>query len=187
MQTYRIIILSSLLLFYGCHKQIEKWPNSVSTSIWVPDNAQKKTYDTLDGTYQLTYKAEVCFPGYDFISLLVAQMSKKGWKRLEFDFLNPEIKTNHARGGPYGIWSHFVDNSKNEDVHQWGEDWEDSSGNIIRYSLRYKTKLEDKATSQISTPKTCDLDVTAIYTPFEIRRVMEKQAVDMKAGAVSRP
>jgi hypothetical protein len=83
-------------------------------------------------------------------------MAKRRWKRLDFDFLNPKIKLNHARGQG-GSWSHFSDRDGNN-IAQWIEDWEDPAKNIVRYGLKYQRK--DKVSEN-----TCLLEVVVVYIP----------------------
>ena len=132
------VVLIVALLFISCQRKQPDWPRDIITSMWVPEEAQKVSYYTLEGTYQVKYEMEACYPAIKVIETIVSEMKKNGLKRLEFDFLNPKIKLNHARA-PGGMWSDFSDQDGNN-ISQWIEDWEDSQKNVVRYGLRYQTK-----------------------------------------------
>ena len=114
---------------------------------------------TLEGSYQVKYKINFCYPAPDFIDALVNQMTGQGWKRLDFDSLNPKVRLNHAR--PLGPWSH-IGGQNGSDMYQWIEDWEDIKGNVVRYWLKFQDR--EKVTSS-----TCDLEVVGIFIPAGIR------------------
>lgn len=142
------------------------------------ENAEKVNYYTLGGAYQVSYNVKICFPAAAFIDKMVKAMSQREWKRLEFDHNNPEIKLNHAKKP--AEWSYFIDASKKtqEDVWQWIDDWKDSSGNIIRYLLMYRTARESNLKEQryFKRPEKCELKVVTIYIPAELEHAVENKA-----------
>jgi len=152
-------ILIIVLLLISCQKKQPDWPRDIMTSMWVPGEAQKVSYYTLKGTYQVKYKIDECYPAMKVIETIVSEMKTQGWKRLEFDSLNPKIKLNHARASG-GMWSDFSDQDGNN-ISQWIEDWEDAQKNVVRYGLRYQTK------SKVNE-NTCSLEVVVIFLPFKI-------------------
>ncbi len=152
-------LLIIVLLLISCQKKQPNWPRDIITSMWVPEEAQKVNYYTHEGTYQVKYKIDACYPAIKVIETIVSEMKKQGWKRLEFDSLNPKIKLNHARA-PGGMWSDFSDQDGNN-ISQWIEDWEDPQKNIVRYGLKYQTK------SKVNE-NTCSLEVVVIFLPFKI-------------------
>ncbi len=156
-------LLIIVLVLISCQKRQPDWPRDILTSMWVPKEAKQVSYYTHESTYQAKYKLNACYPAIQVIEAIVSEMEKKGWRRLEFDFLNPKIKLNHARA-PGGMWSDFSDQDGN-DISQWIEDWQDSQKNVVRYGLRYqaKSKVDEN---------TCSLDVVVIFLPF---KVLEKK------------
>lgn len=149
-----------MIMFLGCQKQQQDWPQSVTDNMWVDGKAKRIEKRILNGTYQIEYMTVECYPDKGFLKEMVQSMSKKGWKRLDYDFLNPAIQTNHVRM-PGGLWSHVE--MKGKDTFQWIDDWEDSEKNIVRYFLRYQGE------NAAALEKTCDLEVVVIYTPKKIR------------------
>ena len=159
-----LFLITGLLL--GCQRAELDWPANVSSAIWVPKEARKIDNRTLEGSYQVAYSVTSCYPAYNFIDTMVTKMTSAGWRRLDFDSLNPKIKLNHARALG-GTWSHIGDQVGN-DVYQWIDDWEDSGQNLVRYWLRFQAR--DKVTES-----TCTLGVVVIYIPSKIRPDSKKE------------
>lgn len=168
-----LIIQIIFIALSGCHQgKILNWPEKAKAGLFIPEKAESLEYYALNGTYQTTYKTSTCWPGEQYIDVVITHMSKLGWKRLAEDFLNPELKLNWTRKGDIvERWGFFVEKSK--DVYQWIEDWEDADKNLVRYYLSYKTERKGKVSI---TPETCDLDVVAIFIPKEIRQKSEEEA-----------
>ena len=155
------IILGVFLIFLlvNCQRKQPDWPRDIINSIWVPKAAKEVSYYTLDGTYQVKYRIDMCYPAITLIETMVSEMNKKGCRRLEYDTLNPKIKLNRARK-PGGMWSDFSDQQGNN-ISQWIEDWEDPQKNVVRYGLTYRSN------NKVSE-KTCSLEVIVVFLPFEI-------------------
>ena len=166
---YRRTLKFSLVVFFlliGYQKQSQDWPKYILNSLWVPQEAQGVMYYKLEGSYQVKYRVNICYPATKFIETIVSEMTKYGWKRLDFDFLNPKIPLNHARSAG-GMWSHFLDQNGN-DISQWIDDWEDPKKNIVRYGFSYQEKARP-------SENTCSLEVVIIYLPTEVRLQSKKQ------------
>ncbi len=158
-------------------KQKPDWPNYIVRSLWIPEEAREIRYYTLPENYQITSEMNVCFPAANIIEEMVNDMTNKGWKRLEFDFLNPEIKIKLHHARPYDSlplkWGHFS-TQDGMNAYQWIEDWEDPQGNIIRYALGYRSK------NTVPT-RMCDLAVLAIYDPAEtVRKMLDRRSEELK-------
>lgn len=155
---------SRMLLLFGalaicCQSKVVEWPHYVTSSILVPEGARNIRYYTIYGSYQVEYQLEECYPCKSFIQATQRKMEDGKWRRLEYDFLNPTIKLNHARG-PGGVWSHIIDKD-GKSLYQWIDDWKDDQGNIVTYGLRYRAEFESKKDP-------CILEVIVIYIPSEI-------------------
>jgi hypothetical protein len=148
-RTFLIVVI----LVVGCQNQHSAWPDYIMTSMWIPADAKDIRYDKLDDSYQIRYKVNECYPGSIFIRGMVGEMTRKGWQRLDVDFLDPRIKLNHAQL-PGDIWSHFRDKNGG-DIYQWLDDWEDSQRNFVRYGLKYQAK-------HTAPENACSLEVVII-------------------------
>ena len=153
-----------VLLINGCEKSHDSWTPKIKDTLFVPEKFDYIKYYKLEGTYQVIYKANICWPAEEFINSTVEHMSKRGWHRLEEDYLNPGLKHNWTRE-KYRQWGFFID-QKGMDVHQWMDDWEDKDKNIVRYGFRYITKRESNT---IISSRTCNLDAVVIYMPHDLR------------------
>lgn len=162
----RLLILQLVLavLIIGCEKSPDNWPPKVTSSLYVPEKHDYIKYYRLEGSYQVIYKTNVCWPAEKFINSTVENMSQQGWRRLEEDFLNPGMKLPWTRE-KFRQWGSFED-QKGMNVHQWIDDWENKDNDIVRYFLRYTTK---KLSSTSISSMDCNLDVVVIYMPKDIR------------------
>jgi hypothetical protein len=108
----------------------------------------------LGGTDQLNYHVKARLPASGVIDWIEAKLWSQNWRPLYYDSLEPN---NAAVASMVRGWHPFLEPSGGC-VQQWMGDWQDRSGNVVRYAFRYKL------------PKTCapdsdDLEVFAIYTP----------------------
>lgn len=159
MKTLRYIVIILIVLSLGCQNQPPSdWSQYIKSSLWVPDKAKNIHFYRLAESYQVEYKVHECYPGKIFIQYIVSNMVKKGWKRLDHDFLNPTIKSNHAKFAG-GLWDDYRDKDGYK-VFQWIDDWKDSKNNYIRYGLKYQEKMEVSENS-------CNLKVVVIFIPAE--------------------
>lgn len=160
---YAGLMLIVVFLSVGCQNRPD-WPQQVTASMWIDKGAQNLQRNILNGTLQIQYTASDCYPGNRFLQTMQYEMQKRGWERLDHDFLNPTIVANHRRMSG-GLWSHILDGRGNH-VYQWIDDWQDSNNNVIRYGLKYRSESKNVTPENI-----CKLDVAIIYIPKSRRGV----------------
>jgi len=111
-----------------------------------PDEATSEALIVLDGATQLqrdpgaywsfhvAYALTEKHPASNAIQQISSRLKALGWTPLQDDWLNPGLPSSHVRG-----WTDFVDGTTTpmHHVHQWGAQWQDKSGNIVGYTLRY--------------------------------------------------
>ena len=159
-----VVALFATIVF-GCQDKIPTWPQKIISNLYVPKDATRIKYSTLQGSYQVSYINIEPFPGGDHISAIVQHMQSHGWRRLEEDFLNPGLKPALTRTGNIAIkWESYLDGD--QDVAQWIEDWEDSENNIVRYGLKYVHPTNRKFGF---SEKDKDMKVVVIYVPNGLR------------------
>jgi hypothetical protein len=139
----------SVLVFVGCHRSAIDHPKGIPEALLIVSDAMDIQYSAPYGTQQVYYQVKACYPGRNVIDEISKGMQQRNWLLLDEDFLNAGIKSNHARGQ----WSTFLDHNNNY-IYQWIEDWKDSSGDIVRYGLRYIAKNKENPT------KNCNMEVT---------------------------
>jgi hypothetical protein len=134
------------------------WPQHIRSSLCVIDGAKDVQYYRIAESYQVEYKVHECYPGKIFIQNIENNMVQKGWKRLDYDFLNPKMQANHAKFVG-GLWDSHIDKDGTK-VMQWIDDWQDHDNNYVRYGLKYYDKKE-------ISKSTCNLEVVVIFIPAE--------------------
>jgi hypothetical protein len=110
----------------------------------------------VEGWSQLTYHVEETFPASSVIGYISYKLQKQGWQPQTHDFLNLELQTSQVRG-----WGEILEGPRipGDCVHRWIGDWKDRSGNIVRYTFRYR---EGK---RRCTSNPVDLEVNVTYVP----------------------
>ena len=106
---HRNKLISAIMVIVGltnaCHSQATKWPTAVTSSIWIPHNANNIRYLEKKNSYRISFVLETCYPALDSVDKIKSEMSVRSFKQLEYDFLNPTHKTNSAQVPPE--WSYF--------------------------------------------------------------------------------
>ena len=97
----RLLILLSLLV--ACQPASADRPKDVPGALLFPSDATNVQFSIVDGTQQVYYQIKSCYPGKKVIEELSRSMLQKSWILLKEDFLNPGLRSNHARGE----WSTF--------------------------------------------------------------------------------
>jgi hypothetical protein len=133
-----ILVLGSA--FPGCYQPADasEYPDAL---ILYP-NAKDIWFGKVGLTDQLTYSVDAKFPASGVIGSISDGLAKKGWEPLTHDFLNPQLSSSQVR-----VWQDFLDwtGPTKLRVHQWLGDWQDKSGNIVRYAFRYAYSEHDPA------------------------------------------
>ena len=114
------------------------------------------------------------FPADGVLGLIAQRLSDAGWKPLPTDWLNPTIPSSHSRG-----WTYFLDGTvkPGRQVNQWMAQWQDTSGNVVVYALRYSYPLPEGKEPHPHTPGNTDLEVHAALFPKDMaERVMREAA-----------
>jgi hypothetical protein len=130
-----LLFLGIIFLFLGCNG--DNYPKILNhnNSLIVLPNAYKISYVLQKGgAIQLSYLLNENYPAESAIQNISEQLEQNKWKPLDKDYMNPGLKSHNMRK-----WSQFEDYSRSPAriVHQWGSDWKDDKGNIIRYAFRY--------------------------------------------------
>jgi hypothetical protein len=108
------------------------------------------------------YRLHACYPAQDQLARIAARLPAT-WKPRSEDFMNPGVPTSNVRG-----WTDYVDLSQKPEtrVHHWAGEWQDDQGNILSYSLMYRSPAVSTADTQ-SPPANCDLKVNAVLQSQE--------------------
>ena len=111
-----------------------------------PDEATSAALIVLDGatqvrrdpgaywSFSVAYALREKHPASNAIQQISSRLEALGWRPIKDDWLNPGLPSSHVRG-----WTDFRDSTTTptQHVHQWGAQWQDKSGSIVGYTLRY--------------------------------------------------
>ncbi len=87
------------------------------------------------GVDGIAYEIDEPYPAERVLRFIKSRVPAEFRPRAE-DFMNPGIPTSHVRG-----WTSYEDGTTqpSSSVHQWQAEWEDAAGNILTYSLQYRS------------------------------------------------
>jgi hypothetical protein len=83
----------------------------------------------------VSYDVEMPYPATQATEAIRAHLERRGWTALAEDFLNPGLPTSVSRG--WTAYEELAPQGGSRHIFQWVTDWEDKSGRIVRYALRY--------------------------------------------------
>jgi hypothetical protein len=168
----RIIIFISISSIIGCTANKtgwppKEWPANVVSNLWIPPNVKTLRCDPQQ-LYMAIFTADVCYPAKNLIADMVNTMNSRGWERLNYDPLNPQVTAalNHVRGIG-GEWGSGLGKDMLE-IYDWRELWRDKQGNIIEYRLEYKLSREEKIENK------CVLSGFSMYTTADLFKAILK-------------
>jgi len=123
-----VVMLSMAVLAEACLADPE------ADVLFAPPGATGVEYHTVNGGEQVHFGYSERFPADNLIKILNREFVSLGWTPREKSYLNPDLPTSHVRG-----WSQFQDATGDElmVVHQWLGEWQNSSGAVVTYVLRY--------------------------------------------------
>ncbi len=158
----------AIAYFGGCDKSPGKKPENYPDALILLPNATEVKYYRLGGSFQLTYKIATEYPAADLIATISNQLKQSNWHALKEDYLNPGLSSSHVRG-----WSLFEDGTKKppQTVHQWLADWENQTGEVVRYGFRYQYEIG-------KTKDLRHLTVIAIFIPAPLAKQTREQALE---------
>ncbi len=139
----------------------------------VPAGAREVVSRIEGGIAAVKFKVSAPYPAADFLASANSRLEPLGWQKLSTDWLNPTIPSSHVRG-----WTSFPDTRTQPfmGVHQWLADWQNGSGDVVSYSLRYTSPVQD-ALHKVAPPTNDDLEVTELLIPAAMAKSMRDDAV----------
>mgnify|MGYP003575901991 CR=1 FL=1 len=129
----------------------------------LPGATEIKTEKASDGGANLLYQVNGTeFPALGTIAQIRMYLEKLGWTPLTRYWLDPSMALDWK-------FRSFTDGRKtpNERVHQWDGQWTNSKGEVVWYSLSYRSKLSDDI---LGEPDNTRLHVAVIHVPQEAVR-----------------
>lgn len=132
------------------------------------------------GVSGVKFKMSAPYPAAAFLAAASSRLEPLGWTKLPTDWLNPAIPSSHVRG-----WTSFFDTRTEPSVgvHQWLADWQNRSGDVVSYSRRYTSPVQDTR-HEVAPPTNDNLEVTEMLIPATMAKAMQDNAVQRSKGPV---
>ena len=112
--------------------------------------------------YELTAK----YPAKELLAQIRSRLNELGWKPIPYIYLFPKNESSQVRG-----WTFFNDPPRQPIwmIYEWTGDWQDSKGNLLTYTFRYRDPAAKYQQSTfILRPVDNRMFITAIYTPASV-------------------
>ena len=165
----------------GCARERTLEVSELPSELPVPAGARDVNARADRNGVAVTFHVPVPFPAETFLSNIQGMLQKSGWTPLRNDWLNPTLLSSHVRG-----WTFQYDStvSPRAGIHQWLGQWQNESGDIVAYVLRYSSPSPEEMHAS-AAPTTDDLEVIAMRMPKEAALSMQAAAVAAAKGGGS--
>jgi len=120
----------------------------------------------LRGMDVLEYELSAKYPAKELIAQIGTRLKEQGWKPIPYMYLFPKNESSQVRG-----WTFFNDPPRQPVwmIYEWTGDWQDSKGNLLTYTFRYRDPAAKYQQSTfILKPVDNRMLITAIYTPASV-------------------
>jgi hypothetical protein len=158
-----VILLSATA---GCRPSSS--PADVPKAVFRPPGARELRVSdgVAPGQVDVVYVAEEKYPAPEIREGLTNTLRDSGYQLLDHDFLDPSVKLEVPRD-----WGSYIDGPTRREtcVRELVEDWQNSQGDIVRYSLRYDSPCEAGPVRR-AEPTTATLKVTVAMIPAAVAR-----------------
>jgi hypothetical protein len=164
---------SLLALALGCRHGGAQQSEKLPAELLVPAGAREVSSRVEGGIAAVKFKINAAYPAADFLATTSSRLEPLGWRKLPTDWLNPTIPSSHIRG-----WTSFPNTRTRPfmGVHQWIGDWQNMSGDVVTYSLRYASPVQDTQ-HKVAPPTNDNLEVTEMLIPATMAKSMQDDAV----------
>ncbi len=116
------------------------------------------------GIDAIAYEIDEPYPAERVLQFIKSRVPAE-FRPLAEDFMNPGVPTSHVRG-----WTSYEDaTTPTASVHQWQAEWKDAEGNILAYTLEYRS-----AGDHLDPPTSTKLRVTGHFLPRALADAMPR-------------
>ena len=158
---YRAVVLTLVAWPGGVRAQQPSMPAYVV----VPPGAHDVvSHEENDGRSTCSYTVSAAYPAASVLEAIKSTLAASGWRPLPDDWMNPGLASSHSVG-----WQYFLDDTVGPTrlVHQWLADWQDETGNLLVYALRYHS-----STTPGHDPDNRNLKVVVLYFPKSVAEAL---------------
>lgn len=168
--------LSAIVVALAVSTACKPHSASLPIELVIPSGATDVTSRAEDGAAGVEFTMHQPFPAERFLSEARSILGSRGWKPLETDWLNPSVASSHVRG-----WASFKDRRERPvTIHQWIAEWQNSAGDVVTYSLEYRSASELDPEAR---PTTDLVKVSEAFVPQAMAQAMRGQVVREAAEA----
>jgi len=165
---HTLVLVAIILATVACNPAKYDVPaRDLPAPLAPPTGAKVKLSRVVAQAAGVEYEYEEPYPAKRLLTHMASQISPN-WQPRKEDFLNPGIPTSHVRG-----WVDYVDATTRPEtrVHMWSSEWENESGDILSYSLLYRSPNSEE--SRLG-PTTQHVSVHASITPRDQMDAMRR-------------
>lgn len=100
----------------------------------------------------VTYQLEERYPANGAIEAIRNQLTRAGWHRRDQNLFSPDATSLESWVAPAANGS--KGGRKDQRLYQWDGQWEDASGRVVAYTLKYEAELTPAGESRPKGPLT---------------------------------
>lgn len=157
--TFILVLTLGPACFSGCDSKSSSDSAKHSSALLVHPKAESVEFVKYEGTDQVSYRLKIKYPASGLVGWVSFRLDEMGWSPLVRDYLNPNLSSSHVRG-----WTSFVTAGEGDKrVYQWLGDWQNGTGDIVRYEFRY-------AQTNNESPNLTDAEVSGIFIPSSLAK-----------------
>jgi hypothetical protein len=152
---YILLCVFCSVTIVDCTHSADNQPG-YSDALIVYPGANNVRFHRGQGSDQVAYEIVENYPAKRIIGWVSDQLKQMHWQPVEYDVLNPGVKSSHIVG-----WQRFIDGTTegvDYEVYHWLADWKNTSGSVVRYEFRYRYPKDSK-------PELTKLEVFATFIP----------------------
>lgn len=164
-----LLVVACCSAVIGCSRD----QNYIPTEVFVPSDAKELKFEAQNaGVVSVAYQVSEPYPAHTTREAVASHLRGKGYAQLDHDALDPGA----AKLAMDDEWSRYEDGrtSRRLCVQERVEDWQDTSGKVIRIEFRYEQPAEASRSCVAGDMQSATLNVMAIVIPPEtVKRAQE--------------
>jgi len=132
--------------FWVYYKETSQRPADFPEYLQVPSGATNVRYRGGDNPH-LSFTLEEPYPATATFNFITSNLEQAGWKKLDYNLMNPEFKSSHLIGwySPLTRWFDLGEDTKKKIKNsRWMADWINNKNETLSMHLEYSPPKEDE-------------------------------------------
>jgi hypothetical protein len=144
-----VIEIPLYMRFGPYHKETSQRPADLPEYLQVPLRATKARYQGGERPH-LSFTIEDPYPATKTLNFISSNLEEAGWRKLDYDLLNPSFESSHLKGwySPLERWFGPKDPNSEGQSHTkpclWDASWMNERDETVRVRLTYRLSEEGK-------------------------------------------